>query len=276
MDSDMGQRRQIAGSRMLITGASQGIGRALALEAARQRAKVLATARHVEMLHELSEEARADGLAIETLRADVTSADDRKAMADGMTRLFGGLDILVNNAGIGATGHFAEATEDRLRQIFEVNFFGLAELTRICLPLLKNGTRPAIVNVSSFVAKRGMPGRSEYSASKFAVQGLSEALRAELAVLRIDVIIINPGLTQTNFSTNMLERKSRLKVDHMRGMTAEQVADAMLRAIANGKNEVTFTAQGKLFVFVSRFFPRLVDRIAARRVRKLYGAEQAK
>ena len=272
----MGQRRQIAGSRMLITGASQGIGRALTLESARQGAKVLATARHVEMLHDLSEESRAGGLAIETLKADVTSADDRRAMADGMTRLFGGLDILVNNAGIGATGHFADATEDRLRQIFEVNFFGLAELTRVCLPLLKNGARPAIVNVSSFVAKRGMPGRSEYSASKFAVQGLSEALRAELAVFGIDVIIINPGLTQTNFSTNMLERKSRLKVDHMRGMTAEQVAHAMLRAIANGKNEVTFTAQGKLFVFVSRFFPRLVDRIAARRVRKLYGAETAK
>jgi len=158
----------------------------------------------------------------------------------------------------------------RLRQIFEVNFFGLAELTRVCLPLLKEGNRPAIVNISSIVGKRGLPGRSEYSASKFAVQGLSEALRSELAVFGIDVLVINPGLTATNFSQNMLERKSLLKVDHMRGMTAEQVAGATLKAVANGKAEVTFTTQGKLFVFASRFFPRMVDRIATRQVRKLY------
>ncbi len=275
----MGQRRQIAGSRILITGASQGIGRALAIEAARQGAKVLATARHAELLQQLA----ASGGTIEVLQADVTASADRQAMADAMTRLFGGLDILINNAGIGATGHFADATEERLRQIFEVNFFGLAELTRICLPLLKASGgalaprgRPAVVNVSSIVGKRGLPGRSEYSASKFAVQGLSEALRAELALDGIDVLVVNPGLTRTSFSTNMLERKSRLKVDHMRGMTAEQVAVATLRALEKGKNEVTFTAQGKLFVFLSRFFPRLVDRIAARRVRKLYAGGTAK
>jgi short-subunit dehydrogenase len=260
----MGHRREIAGSRMLVTGASQGIGRALAIQAARMGAQVLATARSTDLLRELA----ADGVQI--LQADVTSATDRQAMADSTKRQFGGLDILVNNAGIGATGHFGEATEERLRQIFEVNFFGLTELTRICLPLLKEGNRPAIVNISSIVGKRGLPGRSEYSASKFAVQGFSEALRAELAVYGIDVIVINPGLTQTNFPKNMLERKSRLQVDHMRGMTADQVAAATLKAIARGANDVTLSGMGKLFVFASRFFPRAVDRIAARRVRKLY------
>jgi short-subunit dehydrogenase len=262
----MGRRRDIAGSRMLITGASQGIGRELAVLAARQGARVLAGARSAELLRELTAE------GVQTLQADVTSAVDRKAMADAMTRFFGGLDVLVNNAGIGATGHFGEASEGRLRQIFEVNFFGLSELTRICLPLLKQGNRPAIVNISSIVAKRGLPGRSEYSASKFAVAGLSEALRAELAIYGIDVLVINPGLTQTNFPKNMLERKSRLQVDHMRGMTAAQVATATLKAIARGKNEVTLSGMGKLFVVASRFFPRAVDRIAARRVRKLYRA----
>jgi short-subunit dehydrogenase len=267
----MGHRRLIAGSRLLVTGASQGIGRALAIEAARRGAKVLATARNADLLRGLADEARAAGGTLEALRADVTSAADRRAMADAMVRHFGGLDVLVNNAGIGATGHFADATEDRLRSIFEVNFFGLAELTRVCLPLLKKGTRTAVVNVSSIVGKRGLPGRSEYAASKFAVQGLSESIRGELAIHGIDVLVINPGLTQTNFPNNMLERRSRLQVDHMRGMTAEQAAKATLRAIASGTDEVTFTARGKLFVFVSRFFPRLVDRIAARRVRQLYG-----
>src|SRR4051794_32706633 len=266
----MPHRRSIAGSRMLITGASQGIGRALAEAAARRGAKVLATARSVDLLRELTEQARARGGTLEVLPADVTNPNDRRAMADEMVRRFDGLDILVNNAGIGATGHFADATEERLRQIMEVNFFGLTETTRVCLPLLRQGHHPAIVNISSFVSKHGLPGRSEYCASKFAVQGFSEAIRAELARFGIDVIIVNPGLTQTNFPKNMLERKSKLKVDHMRGMSAEQVADATLRAIERGVREVTFTGRGKLFVLASRLFPRVVDRIAARRVRKLY------
>ena len=179
-----------------------------------------------------------------------------------MERLFGGLDVLVNNAGIGATGHFADATEHRLREIFEVNFFGLAELTADLPAVAEGGATTG--RGQRFVDRRqaGLTGRSEYSASKFAVQGLSEAIRGELVVHGIDVLVINPGLTQTNFPQKHARRKSRLQVDHMRGMTAEQVARATLKAIANGTNEVTFTAQGKLFVFVSRFFPRLVDRIA--------------
>ena len=225
-------RRSLNGLRVLITGASQGIGRSMALQAAQRGAKILATARNAELLRTLSEEARAAGHPVETLVADVTTNEDRQAMTYAMRRLFGGLDVLVNNAGIGATGHFGEANEGRLRSIFEVNFFGLAELTRLCLPLLREGKTPAVVNISSIVGKRGFPGRSEYSASKFAVQGLSESIRGELAPDGIDVIVINPGLTQTNFSQNMLERKSRLKVDHMRGMSSETAARLALNVMA--------------------------------------------
>jgi len=271
----MGQRRTIAGSRMLITGASQGIGRALALAAARRGARVLAAARSDELLSQLADEAHAAGGTLEVVRADVTSAEDRQRMADAALRHFGGLDVLVNNAGIGATGHFAECGPERLRAIMEVNFFGLTETTRVCLPLLRQGHRPAIVNISSIAGKRGIPARSEYSASKFAVQGFSEALRAEMARFGIDVLVVSPGLTQTNFSQNMLEQKARLQMDHMRGMTAEDVAAAALGAIERGSNEVCLTLQGRLIVLVSRFFPRLADRIAARRVRALFRDEIA-
>jgi short-subunit dehydrogenase len=273
----MGHRRTVAGSRLLITGASQGIGRALAEAAVARGARVLATARSAELLKELEASAKPGrGGALVTLVADVTSDADRRRTVDALVEHFGGLDVLVNNAGIGATGRFADADPGRLRQIMEVNVFGLCETTRLCLPLLKQGADPlracppAIVNVSSIVGKRGIPGRSEYSASKFAVQGFSEALRAELVVEGIDVIVVNPGLTQTNFPKNMLERKSRLEVDHLRGMTPEQVAAATLRALQRGSHEITLTWQGKLLVIVSRFFPRLVDRIAAWRVKKLY------
>lgn len=269
----MARRRSIRGMRMLITGASQGIGRALALEAARRGAKVLAAARKIHLLEELAKEAAEQGHTIEIVQADVTSPEDRQKMADAARERFGGLDILINNAGIGATGHFAEASPERLRQIMEVNFFGLTETTRVCLPLLKEGTLPAIVNISSIAGKRGIPGRSEYSASKFAVQGFSEALRAEMARFDIDVIVINPGLTQTNFSQNMIEQKARVQLDHMRGMTAEEVAEATIRCIEKGKNDIVLTRQAKLIAFVSRFFPRLADRIARKRVREVFKDE---
>jgi short-subunit dehydrogenase len=271
----MGQRRSIAGSRILITGASQGIGRALAELLARRGARVLAAARSDALLAELAEKVRAAGGIIETVHADVTSAEDRRRMIETAKRHFRGLDALINNAGIGATGHFVEASPERLRTILEVNFFGITETTRACLPLLRAGTRPAIVNIGSIAAKRGIPARSEYSASKFAVQGFSEALRAELAKDGIDVIVVNPGLTQTNFSRNMLEQKARVQMDHLRGMTPEVVAAATLRALERGTHEINLTFAGKILVFVSRFFPGLADYIAARRVRAAWRDEQA-
>jgi len=269
----MGKRRIIAGSRMLITGASQGIGQALAVEAARQGAKVLAAARHEDYLQQLAKEVRGAGGTLEIVVADVTRPADRQKMLDAAQRHFGGLDILVNNAGIGATGHFADVDVDILRKIMEVNFFGLTETTRAFLPMLKQGVKPAIVNISSILGKRGIPGRSHYSTSKFAVQGFSEALRAELDKDNVDVIVICPGLTQTNFSQNMLEQKALVKLDHLRAMTAEGVARATLRAIAKGKHEICLTFKGKLLVWFSRFLPKIVDFFTKKKIRELFHEE---
>lgn len=264
-------RRQLADLRILITGASQGIGRALALEAAKRGARVLAAARSEDLLADLAKEAG----TIHTVLADVTSPEDRQKMVDAARDQLGGLDVLINNAGIGATGHFADAAPERLRKIFEVNVFGTSETTRVCLPLLREGRTPAILNVSSIAARCGLPARSEYCASKFAVQGFSEALRAELAKDGIDVLLVNPGLTQTNFSKNMLEQKAKVQMDHLRGMTAEEVARRTLDALAKGKREVTFTFKGKLLVLVNRFLPWLVSFIARRKVRQLFADERA-
>jgi short-subunit dehydrogenase len=269
----MGHRRSIVDSRILITGASQGIGKSLAELAAARGGRVLAVARSDGLLRDLAEQVRGQGGTLHIAQGDITSPQDRQKMVEAARQLFGGLDILVNNAGIGATGHFADVSSERLRKIMEVNFFGLTEMTRTFLPLLKAGTRPAIVNISSIAGKRGIPARSEYSASKFAVQGFSEALRAELAKDGIDVIVVCPGLTQTNFSQNMLEQKALLKYDHLRGMTAEQVALATLRAIERGTHEVCLSFKGKLLVLVCRFFPRLADRIARRKVQSLFQEE---
>ena len=271
----MGQRRHIAGSRMLITGASQGIGRALAVQAARQGAQVLAAARHEDYLQQLAQDVRGQGGTLEYVVADVTSPADRQRMVEAARQHFGGLDILVNNAGIGATGHFADVDFGILRKIMEVNFYGLTETTRAVLPLLKQGNRPAIVNISSIAGKRGIPARSHYSASKFAVQGFSEALRAELAKDGIDVLVVCPGLTQTNFSLNMLEQKALVKLDHLRGMTADDVALASLQTIARGRHEVCLSFKGRLLVWFARFFPKFVDFFTKKKVRELFREEMA-
>jgi short-subunit dehydrogenase len=240
----MGQRRKIAGSRILITGASQGIGRAIAELASAKGSQVLAAARSIDLLAQLEKQLKSRSQVLRTVQADVTSASDREKMVAAAQEYFGGLDILINNA-------------------------------RAFLPLLKKGNRPAIVNISSIAGKRGIPARSEYSASKFAVQGFSEALRAELSKDGIDVLVVCPSLTQTNFSQNMLEQKALMQMDHMRGMTAEQVAAATLRSIERGRNEVTLSFGGKLLVLVCRFLPRLADRIARRKVLSLFQDEIA-
>lgn len=264
-------RRNLAGLRTIITGASQGIGRALALEAARRGMQVVAAARSSELLEELKRE----DPRIEIVVADVTDPAGRQAMVDTAVRRFGGLDILINNAGIGATGHFMDSEPETLRKIFEVNYFGLCEMTRLCLPHLKQGRTPAIVMISSVVGRRAIPARGLYAASKFAVAGFSESIRAELAKDGIDVIVINPGLTQTNFSQNMLEAKAKVPMDHLRGMTSEEVAQATLDATAKGKTEVTLTFRGKLLVLTARFAPWIVDLFAKKKVRELFAEEIA-
>ena len=268
-------RRKLNGLRVLVTGASQGIGRALVVEAAKRGCKVLAAARSQPLLDELAAEVRAAGGTLETVAADITKPEDRAAMVAAATRHFGGLDVLVNNAGIGATGHFMDSEPDVLRQIFETNFFGLTETTRVFLPLLKQGVTPAIVNISSVVGRRALPARSLYSASKFAVAGFSEAIRAELAKDGIDVLVVSPGLTRTNFSKNMLEQKARMPMDHMRGMTSEEVAVATLRAMERGTLETTLTFKGKMLVLVNRFAPWVVDFFSKKKVRELFADEIA-
>jgi short-subunit dehydrogenase len=272
----MGQRRDLHGARVLVTGASQGIGKALAEAAARRGAKVIAAARSVELLNELAAAVAKDGHTLVVIQADITKPADRQKMVDAAERNFGGLDVLINNAGIGATGHFADAGPEVLRTIMETNFFGTTELTRAFLPVLQAGTKPAIVNISSILGKRALPGRSLYSASKFAIEGWSQAIRAELSKDSIDVLVINPGLTQTNFSKNMLEQKAKVQLDHLRGMTSEQVAEATLRAIEKGKNNLNLTFGGRMLVLVARFTPWLIDMIARKKVRQLFADEIAK
>ena len=141
---------------------------------------------------------------------DVTDPAARQRALDAARDELGGLDILINNAGVAAHGRFADADPGRLRPIMEVNFFAPVEFIREALPLLRDGRQPIVVNIGSILGHRGCPHKSEYSASKFALHGFSEAVRPELARLGIDVLVVAPGPTESEHFDTLLEDKGEL------------------------------------------------------------------
>jgi short-subunit dehydrogenase len=254
-------RRKLAGLRVLLTGASSGIGRELAIELVRAGASVLALARRGDRLQQLADEiVEPERFAVQV--ADVTRADDRKLALKTMKERFGGLDVLINNAGSGAIAPFVASSEERLRQVMEVNFFAAVELIRLSLPLLKQGHRPMIVNVSSVLGHRAVPQKSEYCASKFALHGFSDALRAELVNDKIDVLLVSPSTTQTEFFDRV---QGDTKKPHGRfgAKSPAYVARATLRAIRAGRHEVILSTGGRLLVWLDRLCPALADRLVA-------------
>jgi len=168
-------KRDLRSSRAIVTGASSGIGRAVALELARHGVGLVVTARREDRLRQLAADivAAQPQATVEIVVGDITDPATRQRALGTAQSKFGGLDILVNNAGVGAMGLFVDAVPERVRRVMETNFFSLVEMTRLALPMLKQGVRPILVNVSSILGHRGVPYSSEYSASKFAVKGFS-------------------------------------------------------------------------------------------------------
>ncbi len=262
--------REIRGRRFLITGASGGIGRNLAEQSAASGARLALVARTPETLEELAAQLRSRGADAHAIAGDVGSEADRVRILETAVDRLGGLDVLVNNAGIAAWGHFAGSSEDVLRKIMEVNFFGPVELIRAAIPILERGQQPAVVNVASMCGRRGMPAWPEYSASKFALCGMSEALRGELVRYGIDLLLIVPGLTKTDLQKKMLRSEGRAKIDYDAGMPPEAVAARILKAIRSGGFETVIGGDAKWMLRFNRFFPRLLDWLIARKIRKLY------
>jgi short-subunit dehydrogenase len=202
--------------------------------------------------------------------ADVTSAQDRERLMRVTVDHFGGLDVLINNAGVASFGHFADSSEAVLRQVMEVNFFAPAELIRLVVPLLCEGEQPAIVNITSMCGRRGLPAWTEYSASKFALCGLTEALRGEMARFDIDVLLVVPGMTNTELQVHLLRNEGRMKLDFAQGMAPEVVAQAILNALRKNRTETVLGREARCLLRVNRFFPGLINRLLVRKVAQLY------
>jgi len=254
--------RQISGLRTIVTGATSGIGRALAIQLVRQGAKVIGMGRRGDRLESLAVELDSPN-HFRFLVGDVASRHDRAAALEMASREFSGLDCLINNAGIGALGRFDKADEARLRQIMEVNFFAPAEFIREALPLLKSGNNPIVVNVGSVLGHRAVPEKSEYCASKFAIHGLSDALRAELAPLGIDVLLVSPSTTASEFFDVAAGQSSQPQA-RFGAMPAEAVARRTVAAMAAGRHEIILSISGKLLVWLDRLCPPLANWLVSR------------
>lgn len=249
-------------TRGLVTGASSGLGKALAGHLVRAGAAVIMTGRSAERLEAAASEFVRDGADPErilTIPADLTRPSDRHRLFDLARERFGALDLVINNAGVGATGQFDTHDPSVLRDIFEINVFAMAEVCRLALPLLADGNDPVMVAMGSVNARRGLPGRSEYSASKFAVTGFVESIRIEWRRFGIHVLQVNPGFTDTPFDEHALVDTARVSVSHRRTMSPDAVARATLQAIERGKSEITLSRDGKLLLLANRIMPRVVD-----------------
>jgi short-subunit dehydrogenase len=223
----------------LITGASSGIGRALALRVAGAGARVVLVARRVDLLEALAADIRRDGGQALVLACDVADREQVVAAAQQARDRFGTIDVLVNNAGYGHHRRFVDWDLDDMERMMRVNYFGALYWTKTLLPSMIDRRRGWIVFVASVGGKLGVPEESAYAASKFAMVGLAEALSLEVEDCGVHVLTVCPGTIRTEFfDAEALERmppvSRRMMVD------ADALVEAIIRALAKGKHEITF------------------------------------
>jgi len=265
---------------VFITGASSGIGAAAVPLFAAAGYDVVLAARRLERLSTLAADtARAHGSGqFIPVACDVSSDASVRAAFDAVALRFGRLDVLINNAGFGVYGSVEQTPLETYRANMETNFFGVIRCTQAALPLLRHAVRDplgrkrrwgaAIVMVSSFVGRRGLPLMSSYCATKFALEGLSESLRVELHDEGIAVSVVNPGVTRTDFLAAASGTRPANYVQPARGMSAEAVARVLLRCVRHPRRNRYLTLAGKCGIALEWLAPRLFDRLLLQRWRE--------
>lgn len=256
--------RSVAESVVLITGASSGIGAALAREYARRGASVVATARRLERLSRLAEEV---GGRVLPVRADVTVDGDLEAAVGKGIERFGRLDVAVANAGFGVAGPLEALTLDDVRRQLETNVFGVLRTFYAALAALK-ASHGAFVVVSSVMGHLATPGNIPYSMSKFALRALAEGLRGELRPHGVAVVLVSPGFVDSDIrrtdNQGVVHEHARDAVPAWLRMPTDVAARKIVRAVARRRREVILTFHGKLGVFMARHLPRTTAFLAAR------------
>jgi len=248
---------------VIITGASSGIGLAAAKEFASHGCKVVMAARRLELLQE-TEKLISTTTEVLSVKCDVSIEEDCKALIDATVAKFGRIDILINNAGISMRAMFRDLDLSVIKQLMDVNFWGTVYCTKYALPWLLS-SKGSVTGVISIAGYKGLPARTGYSSSKFAVYGFLDTLRIEHLHDGLHVMVFAPGFTASNIRQVALtadgSKQGETPRDENKMMTAEECAKHLSKGIIKRKAEVILTAQGKLVVWINKFFPRLVDRL---------------
>jgi short-subunit dehydrogenase len=249
---------------IIITGASSGIGEALAIEAIKMGMRVVLAARRIKLLEELSKKHSWNQDKHLLVATDVSIEKDCKKLIDETIAKFGKIDILINNAGISMRALFSDLDLQVIKKLMDVNFWGTVYCTKHALPwLLKS--KGSITGVSSIAGVRGLPARTGYSASKFAMQGFLEALRTENLKTGLHVMVACPGFTSSNIRKTALAKDGSMQGESPRKeidmMPADEVARHILKGILKRKRTLVLTSQGKLTVFLNKVVPGLTDKL---------------
>jgi NAD(P)-dependent dehydrogenase (short-subunit alcohol dehydrogenase family) len=255
---------------VVITGASSGIGRELALQLARQGAHLVLAARNREALDAVAKDCGSIGVDTRVVKADVGERNDCERMIRTAMDAFGRIDMLINNAGISMRVRFDEITDPSLfEQLIRINYLGAVWCTMYALPHLKK-TKGRIVAVSSIAGKTGVPMRTAYSASKHAMAGFFESLRLELIPEGVSVTTIYPGFVTTDIRLRALGADGKPvgadAQNDVADMSAAECARITLDAAAKRKREVVMTAKAKLGVWLKLLAPGIVDRMTLKTV----------
>ncbi len=254
----------------VITGGTSGIGRALVKECLKQGAFVVTCGRKEEKLQEIEKEINSEKLF--TKKTDVSIASSCEAFIQYAIEKTGKIDILINNAGMSMRALFKDMKDTSvIEKLMEVNFRGTLYCTHFAFPeLLKN--KGVVVGVSSIAGYRGLPGRTGYSASKYAMQGFLEALRTENLFSGLHVMWVCPGFTSSNIRKTALNDKGNAQtetpLDEQNLMSAEEVAVRIVNGIIKKKRTLVMTSQGKLTVWVNKLFPALADKLVYNHFKK--------
>jgi short-subunit dehydrogenase len=249
---------------VVVTGASSGIGKALAEVYSKYGAKVVIAARHEDVLTETKNELSQSGADILAVAADVSKEEDCKRLIDEAVTKFGSVDVLICNAGISMRALFDGLDLNVMKNLMDVNFWGTVYCVKYALPhLLKS--KGSIVGISSVAGKKGLPARTGYSASKFAMEGFLETLRTENIKRGLHVLVASPGFTATNIRNAALTKDSSKQGasprDEKKMMSAEEVAQHIYKAVLKRKRDLVLSTEGKLTVWLDKFFPSLVDKL---------------